>query len=164
MCVTRGSREDFLILPFRLSFCSPLIGVSRRSSSHMSCIFVNSLGSTFLDPRVRVFSVRSSHRLGLCPRSRGLIGIGSGVGWVFWHGWQKEGWSMFCTGPGGVCRSTNVGEGEKSSRKLLRAGPRFQLEVRAGSLLPFWVWRRYLRQGDCERVFADVAGLALDEL
>ena len=82
MCVTRGCREDFLILPFRLSFCSPLIGVSRRSSSHMSCIFVNSLGSTFLDPWVRVFFVRSSRTLRPRRRSRGLIGIGSGDWWV----------------------------------------------------------------------------------
>ncbi len=48
----------------------------------MSCILVNSLGSTFLDPRVRVFFVRNSRMLGLCRRSRGLIGIGSGAGRV----------------------------------------------------------------------------------
>src|SRR6266481_2124800 len=39
------------------------------------------------------------------------------------------------------CPSTNVGEGGKSSRKLLR-GPQLQLGVQAGSLLPFWAWRR----------------------
>jgi len=55
---------------------------SRRSSSHIACRLVNSLGNTSLDPVVREFLVRSSHRLGLCRRSRGLIGIGSGVGWV----------------------------------------------------------------------------------
>jgi len=48
----------------------------------MACRLVNSLGNTSLDPVVREFLVRSSHRLGLCRRSRGLIGIGSGVGWV----------------------------------------------------------------------------------
>ncbi len=52
------------------------------SSSHISWIFVNSLGSMFLDLVVRVFFVRSSRILTLCRRSRGLIGIGSGVGWV----------------------------------------------------------------------------------
>ena len=60
--------------------------------------------------------------------------------------------------------SANVGEGGKSSRKLLRAVSLFQIGVRARCLLPFFrAWKRYLRQGDCERVFADVAGLALDE-
>src|SRR5205807_5524573 len=88
--------------------------------------------------------------------------IWCGVG--FWHGWQKAGRSMFCMTLGGLCPSTNVGEGGKSSQKLFPNGPQFQLGVRAGSLLPFWVWRRYLRQDDCERVFADVAGLTLDEL
>ncbi len=48
----------------------------------MSWILVKNLGNTSLDPRVRVFFVRSSRMLGLCRRSRGLIGIGSGVGWV----------------------------------------------------------------------------------
>ena len=48
----------------------------------MSWILVNSLGNTFLVPVVRVFFVRSSRTLGLCRRSRGLIGVGSGVGWV----------------------------------------------------------------------------------
>src|SRR5437667_12162285 len=49
---------------------------------HMSWVFVNSLGSTFLDPGVRVSFVHSSRTSGLGQRSRGLIGIGSGVGWV----------------------------------------------------------------------------------
>ena len=48
----------------------------------MSWILVNSLGNTFLVPVVRVFFVRSSRTLGLCRRSRGLVGIGSGVGLV----------------------------------------------------------------------------------
>jgi hypothetical protein len=48
----------------------------------MSWIFVNSLGSTFLDLLVRVFLVRDSRILTLRLRGRGLIGIGSGVGWV----------------------------------------------------------------------------------
>ena len=52
------------------------------SSSHIACRFVNSLGSTFLDPGVRVFFVRSSRRLRPYQQSRGRIGIGSGVGWV----------------------------------------------------------------------------------
>ena len=51
-------------------------------SSHMSWIFVNSLDSMFLDPVVRVFFVRSSRRLGLCLRSRGLIGIGFDETWI----------------------------------------------------------------------------------
>src|SRR5712664_998681 len=51
------------------------------SSSH-TCRLVNSLGTTFLDPVVRVFFLRSFHTLRLCLRSRGLVGIGSGVGWV----------------------------------------------------------------------------------
>ena len=48
----------------------------------MACRLVNSLGNTSLNPVVREFLVRSSHRLGLCLRSRGLIGIGSGDWWV----------------------------------------------------------------------------------
>lgn len=55
---------------------------SCRSSSHMSWIFVNSLGSTFPVPWVRVFLVHNSRRPGLGQQSRGLIGIGSGVGRV----------------------------------------------------------------------------------
>src|SRR5207302_1996328 len=39
---------------------------SLRSIDHMSCIFVNSLGGTFLDTLVRVFFVRNSRTLGLC--------------------------------------------------------------------------------------------------
>jgi hypothetical protein len=56
--------------------------VSKGPFCFESRSFVNSLGNTFLDPVVRVFLVRSSRTLGLCRRSRGLIGIGSGVGWV----------------------------------------------------------------------------------
>ena len=59
-----------------------LLGGSRRSISHMSCILVNSLGSTFLDLVVRVLFVHGSRTLRLCRRSRGLIGIGSGVGLI----------------------------------------------------------------------------------
>ena len=40
---------------------------------------IKELGSTFLNRVVRVFFVRSSRILGLCRRSRGLIGIGSGA-------------------------------------------------------------------------------------
>ena len=40
--------------------------------------------------------------------------------WVgFWHGWQKAGRSRVCMILGRSCRSTNVGEGGKSSQKLL---------------------------------------------
>jgi len=87
---------------------------SRRSSSHMSWILVNSLGSTFLDPAVRVFFVRSSRRLGLCRRSRGpdRYRIWCWVG--FWRGWQKAGRSMFCMILGGLCPSTNLREVESS--------------------------------------------------
>ncbi len=43
------------------------------SSSRMSCILVNSLGSTFLDPVVRGFLCHNSRRLRLC-----RVEVGSG--------------------------------------------------------------------------------------
>ena len=56
---------------------------SKCSSDHrVPASTINSLGSRLLDPVVRVFSVHSSRMLRLCRRSRGLIGIGSGAGWV----------------------------------------------------------------------------------
>src|SRR5437667_7544805 len=56
---------------------------SKCSSDHrVPASTINSLGSRLLDPVVRVFSVHSSRMLRLCRRNRGLVGIGSGAGWV----------------------------------------------------------------------------------
>ncbi len=77
-----GSLEDFPTRPFLLFLVGPRRDVRAGPSSHMSCVLVNSLGSMLLALVVRVFFGRSSRRLVLYLRSRGLVGIGSGVGWV----------------------------------------------------------------------------------
>src|SRR5260370_28765352 len=45
-----------------------------------------------------------------------------------WHGWQRAGRYTFCIILGKSCLSTNVGEGEKSSQKLMPAGPVFHVQ------------------------------------
>ena len=70
---------------------------SKCSSDHrVPASTINSLGSRLLDPVVRVFSVHSSRMLRLCRRSRGLIGIGSGVGWVSGMAGQRWGCGDSC--------------------------------------------------------------------
>jgi len=54
---------------------------------------LNSLGSTFLDPVVRVFVVRNSRRLRLCLRNQGLISIGLVRGGSF--AWLAEGGAIY---------------------------------------------------------------------
>jgi len=80
--MTLGLSGDFLTGLIRLRFRWRSSGRSRRSKSHIACRLVNSLGSTFLDPVARVFSVRSSHTLRFCLRNRGLLGTGSSDWWV----------------------------------------------------------------------------------